>query len=101
MEKLDSKTIDTLVELQQTLNNPIFHTPIDLGINEFKRMIRSFYKDKHTRNKLIKAFKKRSWMEYKSIARFRGNFPSHPNYGSEIRIEEEVTEFEVKVNAKR
>lgn len=84
--------------------NPIYHTPIHLGINYFKRELAINFPDitKSVRNRLVKSFKKRSWMEYQGISKGRGTFPTHPAYGKSVKVNTGTgmnsAEFEVKVN---
>lgn len=79
--------------------DPIHHTPIDMGINEFKRRVKSLGFNKKTTQRLIQAYKKRSWMEYQGIARNRGTFPTHREYGSKIEIYQDTNEESIKVYA--
>lgn len=98
MEK--HKDFEAAMEAYMESQKEIYHTPINLGINEFKRKVRIPFIKVSTQNKLIKAFKKRAWMEYEGIARHRGNFPVHLEYGKALGIETEETETKVKVNGK-
>lgn len=82
------------------LQKPIYHTPINLGINEFKRLVRSKFDNKVLQNRLIRAFKKRGWMEYESVARHRGNFPTHPEYGKSVDVTANEEESSIKVKVK-
>ena len=86
------------LEAYLELQRPIWHFTVDLGINEFKRMIRSSFKGKSSyANRLIKAFKKRGWMEYKGIARHRGSYPVHPHYGNDVAVDDQTEETVIKV----
>lgn len=75
-----------------------------LGIKEFKRQIAGseLIVKKSMRNKMVKAYKKRAWMEYIGATRFKGiPYPSHPKYGRSMEVEgskdTESPEYEVKV----
>lgn len=91
--------IDMIVAME--LQKPIYHTPINLGINEFKRLARSRFKDKALINKLVRSFKKRAWMEYRGVARYRGNFPTHPRYWRDVDVMVEDAETNIEVNSGR
>lgn len=81
------------------MQKSIHHTPIKLGINEFKRMVRERFGSSKVQNRLISAFKKRAWMEYEGIARDRGNFPTHMEYGIKVHIGgPDETEETIRVN---
>lgn len=82
------------------MQKSIHHTPIKLDINEFKRMVRERFGSKKIQNRLISAFKKRAWMEYEGIARDRGNFPTHMEYGVKVHVDASETEEKVKVSIK-
>ena len=77
--------------------------PIDLGIKKLKRELRELYPDmlRSKFNLIVKAYKKRSWMEYAGKIRHRGHFPTHPVYGKKLSItgqmDEESPEHEIKV----
>lgn len=90
-----------LMEAYIELQKPIYHTPINLEINKFKREVRKRFSSKVLQSKLIRAYKKRSWMEYEGVARHRGNFPTHPAYGKKLNItgakDEESPVHEIKV----
>lgn len=91
---LDIKEIEAYLEFKK----PIWHFTVDLGINEFKKKARETFGNGALANKLIKAFKRRAWMEYKGVARHRGSYPVHPNYGSDVAVDEQTEETVVKVN---
>ncbi len=95
---MDNKDFEKAIEAYIESQKEIYHTPIDLGINKFKKLVRERFNNKKLQNRLIKSFKKRAWMEYKSIARHRGNFPTHPAYGSNIKVKAEESTAEVKVS---
>ena len=77
--------------------------PINLGIKKLKRELRELYPDmlRSKFNLIVKASKKRSWMEYRGQIRHRGHFPTHPMYGKKLNItgqmDEESPEYKVKV----
>lgn len=102
-----SAATTALMEAAIEYQNPIHHTPTNLGINEFKRQVRlRFAGTKRSfQNKLIKAYKKRSWMEFEGVTRGRGTFPTHPVYGKSVNITsaslEVETEIKVKTNGKQ
>lgn len=98
MEK-PSTQMEALIEAYIELQKPIYHTPINLGINQFKKEARNSGLAKNFVNRLVKAYKKRSWMEYEGLARHRGNFPTHPSYGKSLDISGSTGEsVQVKVS---
>ena len=95
-----SKAMENAIAASLELQKPIYHTPINLGIKEFKRRVRQQFTNKVLQNRLISAFKKRGWMEYEGVARHRGNFPTHPEYGKKVNIRSTpkfIDDIEVKV----
>ena len=99
-----TKAMENAIAAAMELQKPIYHTPINLGIKEFKRLVRSKFDNKVLQNRLIAAFKKRGWMEYESVARHRGNFPTHPEYGKKVAVgiydDTEDRDLTVKVKVK-
>ena len=95
-----TKARENAIAAAMELQKPIYHTPINLGINEFKRLVRSKFDNKVLQNRLIRAFKKRGWMEYESVARHRGNFPTHPEYGKSVDVTANEDEAPIKVMVK-
>lgn len=97
--------MENYVELMMELRKPMYHTPTMLGINKFKKELDTMFPNlnKSRRSRLIKAYKKRAWMEWTSVARYRGTFPTHPNYGKKVKITTSglQAEYEVEVNGKR
>lgn len=81
-----SEQVTAMMEAALELQKLIYHLPADLGINEFKRVARSTSLSKSAQNKLIKAYKKRSWMEFGGVTRGRGTFPVHSAYGRKVKI---------------
>jgi hypothetical protein len=96
-----NKEFQAQVEAYMELQNPIYHTPIDLGISAFKREITVPGISRAFRNKLIKAYKKRAWMQYRGVAKNRGTFPTHPVYGTALEVTGENKETKIKVNNER
>lgn len=95
--KKDDK-FEKMMEAYMELQKPIYHIPTNLGINAFKREAKAAGLPRGFTNKLIKAYKKRSWMEYRGIARYRGTFPAHPKYGKGIKVK--IVESETTINVK-
>lgn len=93
------KDFEALVGAFVEYQKPIYHTPINLGINEFKDRVDTALPGlrKTVRNKLIRAYKNRSWMEYEGLVRHRGNFPTHKCPGKGINVEITTNEMEVSV----
>lgn len=91
----------TMMEAALEYQHPRHHTPVVLGINHFKRELAINFPNlkKSMRNKLVKAFKKRSWMEFQGITKGRGTFPTHPRYGKDVKVTTKGldAEFEIKV----
>lgn len=85
----------------------IANIPINLGVKKLKQELRTLYPDmaKSAFNRIVRAYKKRSWSEYAGVMRHRGHFPAHPSYktGSvEVTIEDEgITTIEVKRGNKK
>lgn len=76
--------------------------PVNLGIKKLKRELRTLYPDmaKSAFNRIVRAYKKRSWSEYEGVVRHRGHFPTHPSYrtaGVEVTTkDEEITTIKVR-----
>ena len=85
--------LDAYIEWQ----NPIYHIPVDLGIKAFKREALAVGLPRPLVNKLVRAYKKRSWMEYRGLARYRGSYPAHGSIGKKIEVKYVKSESEVKV----
>lgn len=84
------------------LQKPIYHRTVDLGVREFKRLVRQMNPGapKSKINMLIKAYKRRSWMETDGVIRGKGSFPTHPKYGKDVKVTTSGmdAEYEIKVN---
>lgn len=93
---MDNDNVENLIEYLNEIRNPIHHTSINMGIKDFKKVARSTDLSKTAQNKLIRAYKRRSWMEWSGITRFRGTFPTHPKYGKEVEIEMIESEYALK-----
>lgn len=91
--------IEAYTERQQM----IYHTPVDLGINRLKRELKETFPNwtKAAYNRFVKAYKKRSWMEYSGTVRHRGTFPSHPNYGKSVKVTTKGLDVEETINVTR
>ena len=82
-------------------------TPIDLGIQKLKRELHTLYPGmaKSAFNRIVRAYKKRSWSEYEGVVRHRGHFPAHPSYKTKsvevIAKDEEITTIKVKNGNKK
>lgn len=90
-----------LMEAALEYQKPIWHLPINLGISEFKRQVRLRFRhnSKAFQNRLIKAYKKRSWMEFEGVTKGRGTAPTHPVYGKKLKVKTSGldAEFDIKV----
>lgn len=77
------------LEAALELTRPIYHIPTQLGIGEFKRLVNERFagNSKSFRNRLIKAYKKRAWMEFEGVSRGRGAAPVRPAYGKKLAID--------------
>ena len=81
--------------------------PINLGIKKLKKELRTLYPGmaKSAFNRIVKAYKKRSWSEYEGVVRHRGHFPTHPSYRTasvEVTTkDEEITTIKVKNGNKK
>ncbi len=95
---MDEKILEAFIEQQKK----IYHFPVSLGINEFKRLVKGTPgMSRSVKNKLIASYKKRSWIEFDSVARGRGNAPTYklPNKKKiNVSYSEEV--HKVKVNGR-
>lgn len=89
------------LELYKEWQKPMWHTPISLGIREFKKKLDVPGLSKGLKSKLIKAYKKRAWAEYHGTARDRGTFPTHNANSKHVKITTNNgmgnAEFEIKV----
>lgn len=83
-----SAAMTASLEAYMELQKPQYHTPVILGIKHFKRELAENFPTlkKSSRNKLVRAFKKRAWMEFTAISRLKGTFPTHPVYGKEVKV---------------
>lgn len=90
-----------MIEYLQEMQNPINHIPSNLGINDFKKVVGATSLPKQAKSKLIRAYKRRSWMEFEAITRQRGTWSSHPTYGKSIKVTDNSKEYEINVNAKQ
>lgn len=91
----------SLLEATLEFQKPEWHTPVNLGINEFKKVVRGAGLSKSAQNKLIRGYKKRAWMEWTGVSRLKGTFPVHPNYGKSVEVEHnESSNTEVNINGK-
>ena len=81
--------------------------PVNLGIKKLKRELHTIYPEmaKSAFNRIVRAYKKRSWSEYAGVVRHRGHFPTHPSYKTksvEITMnDEEITTIKVKNGNKK
>lgn len=84
------------------LQKPIYHRTMDLGIRKFKTLVRQMNPGapKSKINLLIKAYKRRSWMEADGVIRGKGSFPTHPQYGKKVKVTTTGidAEYDIKVN---
>lgn len=94
-----SAATTALMEAAIEYQKPIYHLPTDLGINEFKRQVRLRFRHskKAFQNRLIKAYKKRSWMEFEGVTKGRGTFPTHPVYGKKLKVKKTGLEVETEI----
>ena len=80
--------------------------PINLGIKKLKRELHAIYPGmaKSAFNRIVRAYKKRSWSEYEGVVRHRGTFPTHPSYKTKsvevIAKDEEITTIKVRTEPK-
>ena len=81
--------------------------PVNLGIKKLKRELRTLYPGmaKSAFNRIVRAYKKRSWSEYEGVVRHRGHFPTHPSYRTAsvevTTTDEEITTIKVKHGNKK
>lgn len=98
LNKIDEDVLTAFIEQQKK----IYHFPVSLGINEFKRLVKETPgMSRSVKNKLIASYKKRSWIEFDLVARGRGNAPTYklPNK-KKINVSYSGEVHEVKVNGK-
>ena len=80
--------------------------PINMGISKLKRELRTLYPGmaKSAFNRIVRAYKKRSWSEYEGVVRHRGHFPTHPSYKTKsVEVttkDEEITTIKVRTEPK-
>lgn len=96
MIKQDNFTVEAF-EAYMELQKPIYHIPTNLGINAFKKGLQGHGLSRHMINRMVKIYKRRSWMEFRGISRGRGTFPTHPVYGNKIEVTDNSNNGEVKV----
>ena len=83
------------------------NVPVNLGIKKLKRELHTLYPGmaKSAFNRIVRAYKKRSWSEYAGVVRHRGHFPAHPSYKtSSVEVttkDEEITTIKVKNGNKK
>ena len=83
------------------------NVPVNLGIKKLKRELHTIYPGmaKSAFNRIVRAYKKRSWSEYEGVVRHRGHFPTHPSYRTasvEVTTkDEEITTIKVKNGNKK
>lgn len=86
------------LQLLKEWNKPEWHRPVDLGISGFKRFVRSLPITKKTQAYMIKRYKTRAWMEFEAAPGPKGTFPTHPQYGTKIKVKTELdVEYEIEV----
>lgn len=88
---------EKLLEAYLERQKPYWHTPVNLGIKEFKKSVRALGYPKSTQSLLIARYKRRSWMEFDSVSRGRGNFPAHTKHGTPINVNNISEETVIKV----
>lgn len=93
---------DTALEAFAESQKPIYHRTVDLGIRKFKVLVRQLNPGapKSKINMLIKAYKKRAWMETDGVIRGKGSFPTHQVYGKKVKVTTKGLEakYDIKVN---
>lgn len=95
---MEPTTIDeALLEAYFEKQKPYWHTPVNLGIKDFKKAVRALGYPKSVQSLLIARYKKRSWMEFDSVSRSRGNSPSHMKHGTSINVNNTTEETTIKV----
>lgn len=96
-----SVAFQNMITAQMELQKPIYHRTVDLGIRQFKTLVRQLNPGapKSKINMLINAYKKRAWMETDGVIRGKGSFPTHPKYGKDVKVTTSGldAEYEVKV----
>lgn len=70
--------------LKMTVNSPMQHQVIDLGIKAFKKLMREnppvWLNTKAKVNAAIALYKKKAWIDYKETVGYKGSFPTAPAY---------------------
>lgn len=62
---------------RMALYSPIWHTPVDLGIKEFKRYLKGIPMiTKSAYNEAVALYKEKGWGEYAETIKFKGSFPT-------------------------
>lgn len=76
-DKKGNLTIQGIETLRETVNNPIWHTPLHLGIKEFKRFLKRVpMVTKQQYQQQVREYKAKAWSEYDKIVKYKGNFPT-------------------------
>ena len=65
-------------ELKKATQSPAEHFTVDIGINAFKRYVRSLPGiTKHMVNDQVRRYKLKAWGEYAELVKHKGSFPTH------------------------
>ena len=95
----DGTVLTQRLELLKEWNSPRWHTPVNLGIKEFKAFVRGTALSKKAQHFMIKRYKNRAWMTFDGLAQGRrGTFPTHPVYGTRVDVKGTSKSYKIGVN---
>lgn len=97
-----SEVTMNMVNALQELQRPEHHRVVDLNIRKFKKAVREFNRGapRSKINLLIKAYKRRAWMETDAMIRGYGSFPTHQVYGKKVKVSTSGMDVEYEVEVK-
>lgn len=77
VDKSGTITTKGLTTLVGSVNSPIWHRSVDLGIKEFKRYLKSVpMLSKSQYSEAVTLYKKKAWTDFAETINFKGSFPA-------------------------
>lgn len=77
-DKMGKLTAEGFKVLIASTNSPAEHFTVDIGINAFKRYVRSIPGiTKAMINDQVRRYKSKAWGEYTELVKHKGSFPTH------------------------
>lgn len=95
----DGLTMEQLLGTEAA--KPIYHRTISAGIRQLKKDLRKQGTKSSMVNMIVRAYKRRFWMDFDAKNRNRGSFPSHQVYGKKMKITTSGlgVEYEIEVKS--